>query len=269
MAQCVAATRGAGLELHVWKVCWTLAMAPKDFTKSMRKQGRLQRNNRNKTLPWLCPSDPANISLELKTIVEVLSNYDLDGIHLDYIRYPNANSCYCAGCRRRYEKWAGQPVSNWPMDVSSGKQRKNYKTWRSLQITEFVRTVRREMKKIKPQVKLSAAVYPKYPECIESIGQDWELWLKEGLIDFACPMDYLPTVSAFREALDRQLALQTGKKRIYPGIGATRSVGDLESNIFLGQLRVLRERGASGFMLFDLNPSLAANFLPLILGRND
>ena len=264
LAQCVSAARAAGLETHVWKVCWNLAKAPKEFTEGMRKQGRLQKNNRGETLAWLCPSDPANISLELNTILEVLSRYDIDGVHLDYIRYPDDKACFCAGCRQRFENWSGQKVKNWPKDVAYGKQSGSYKTWRSLQITEFLRNVRREMKKIKPQAKLSAAVYSKYPECIESVGQDWGLWLKEGLVDFVCPMDYLPTVSAFREILGNQMALQNGRKRIYPGIGATLSEGDLGSEVFLGQLRTLRERGAGGFILFDLNPSLAENFLPLI-----
>ncbi|MDO9541782.1 MAG: family 10 glycosylhydrolase, partial [Kiritimatiellia bacterium] len=164
MTQCASAARNAGLELHVWKVCWNLTKAPKDFIENMRKQGRLQRNNHGETLPWLCPSDPANISLELNTIMEVLSDYQIDGIHLDYIRYPDDKTCFCAGCRQRFENWSGQKVKNWPKDVSSGKQSGSYKTWRSLKITEFLRNVRREMKKIKPQAKLSAAVYPKYPE---------------------------------------------------------------------------------------------------------
>lgn len=263
-AQCVAATRSTGLELHVWKVCWSLGWTPKEFIENMRKQGRLQKNSKNETINWLCPSDPANIALELNTIIEAVIRYDIDGVHLDYIRYPDDKTCFCAGCRQRYENWSGQTVKSWPKDVSSGGLSGNYKTWRSSQITEFVRTVRREMKKVKPQVKFSAAVYPKYPECIESIGQDWGLWLKEGIVDFVCPMDYLPTVSSFREILYRQMALQNGNKRIYPGIGATLSEGDLGSEIFLGQIRALRERGAGGFVLFDLNPSLAANFLPLV-----
>ena len=264
MAQCVQAARAENLEIHVWKVCWNLSMASNEFKESMRKQDRLQRNNRNVALPWLCPSDPANIALELNTILEVLSRYDIDGIHLDYIRYPDDDSCYCAGCRLRYEKSSGQAVAKWPADVISGKQKAGYKAWRSAQITNFVRAVRREIKKTKPSAKLSAAVYPKYPECIDSIGQDWGLWLKEGTVDFVCPMDYMPTVSSFREILDRQLTLQNGNKRIYPGIGVTLTDGDLGIDIFIGQLRALRERGAAGFMLFDLNPSLAANFLPLI-----
>ena len=123
------------------------------------------------------------------------------------------------------------------------------------------------MKKIKPTAKLSAAVYPKYPECADSIGQDWGLWLKEGTMDFVCPMDYFPSVSSFREILNRQQTIPNGNKRIYPGIGATLDTGDLGNEIFIGQLRALRERRFGGFILFDLNPSLAANFLPLIGGK--
>jgi uncharacterized lipoprotein YddW (UPF0748 family) len=264
--QCVRAASSAGLEIHFWKVCWNLDMAPGTFKESVRSQGRLQKNSRNETRNWLCPSDPANAALELNTILEALGRYDIDGIHLDYIRYPDGDSCYCAGCRARFEQWSGQTVAKWPGDVVSGKQKTGYRTWRKAQITNFVKTVRREMKKIKPATKLSAAVYPKYPECAESIGQDWGVWLKEGTVDFVCPMDYFPSVSSFREALERQLALPYGNKRIYPGIGATLNEGDLGQEVFTGQLRTLRERGAGGFILFDLNPSLAENFLPL-LGR--
>lgn len=264
MAQCAAAAKAAGLELHVWKVCWNLTMAPKEFTERMKKDGRIQRNAKGDPVLWLCPSNPENIALELNTIKEVVSGYNPDGIHLDYIRYLDENSCFCPGCRQRYEKWSGKPVANWPGEVFSGAQRARYRQWRCAQITDFARKVRGETKKLKARLKLSAAVYPKYPDCIDSIGQDWGLWLRENTVDFVCPMDYFPSVSAFRGALDSQLALPNSNPRIYPGIGATLDEGDLNRDVFSGQLRALRERGAGGFMLFDLSPSLSVNFLPLI-----
>lgn len=264
MAQCVSAAHANGLEVHAWKVCWNLAKAPKDFIENMRKQDRLQKNSRGEAVNWLCPSDPANISLELNTIIEAASRYNIDGIHLDYIRYPDDKTCFCAGCRQRYESWSGWRVKNWPKDVLSGKQSGNYKAWRSQQITDFVRSARNAIKKINRQIKFSAAVYPKYPECKNSIGQDWGLWIKEGIVDFVCPMDYFPNVASFREALTGQLALPNGRQRIYPGLGVTLEEGDLPSDVFLGQLRTLRELKAGGYMLFDLNPSLTANFLPLL-----
>jgi len=266
LAQCVCAAHKNGLEVHLWKVCWNLAWADKDFIERMRKQGRLQKNGKNESTNWLCPSDPANVALELNTLREAASRYDIDGIHLDYIRYPDANTCFCAGCRQRYEKFSGQTVKNWPRDALSGRQSAAYKAWRSRQITEFVRTARIEVKKIKSDLKLSAAVYPKYPECNQSIGQDWGLWVKEGLVDFVCPMDYFPTVSAFNEMLAHRAALSNNGRNVYPGIGVTMTNGDLDGGVFLGQLSRLRKYGCGGFMLFDLNQSLAQNFLPL-LGR--
>ncbi|MFA7159933.1 MAG: family 10 glycosylhydrolase, partial [Kiritimatiellia bacterium] len=263
-AQCVRAARSAGIEVHLWKVCWNLAMAPAAVRESLRREGRLQKNSRGETRDWLCPSDPVNTALELNSILEALGRYGPDGIHLDYIRYPDGDACYCAGCRARFEQWSGKTVEKWPSDVVSGSRRESYKSWRKAQITNFIRTVRREMKKAKPAARLSAAVYPKYPECAESIGQDWGLWLKEGAVDFVCPMDYFPSTSLFAENLGRQLAMPNGAKRVYPGIGATLEDGDLGRQAFIGQLKELRERGAGGFVLFDLNHSLAENFLPLI-----
>jgi len=264
LAQCVSAAHRAGLEVHAWKVCWNLEWADKGFIEKMRRQGRLQKNNRGETVNWLCPSDPANVAFELNAIREAASRYDLDGIHLDYIRYPDVNTCFCPGCRQRYEAWSGRTVKNWPRDVLSGKLADTYSTWRSRQITEFMRAVRNETKKINMKIKLSAAVYPKYPECSRSIGQDWGVWLREGLVDFVCPMDYFPDVSAFNEMLAHRNALRKYGKNIYPGIGATLTNGDLDGGVFLGQLSALRRYGAGGFMLFDLNRSLSKNFLPLL-----
>ena len=264
-AQCVRAARSAGIEVHLWKVCWNLAMAPAAVRESLRREGRLQKNSRGETRDWLCPSDPANVKLELNTILEALGRYGPDGIHLDYIRYPDGDACYCAGCRARFEQYAGKPVARWPADAVSGARRESYTTWRKAQITDFVRQVRREMKKTKPTTRLSAAVYPKYPECAESIGQDWGLWLKEGAVDFVCPMNYFPSTALFAETLSHQLAMPNGAKRIYPGIGVTLDEGDLSREAFLGQLKALRARGAGGFVLFDLNHSLAENFLLLII----
>jgi hypothetical protein len=58
---------------------------------------------------WLCPSHPANQALELNALVEIARNYDVAGLHLDYIRYPGKDYCFCAGCRQRFEASLGKP----------------------------------------------------------------------------------------------------------------------------------------------------------------
>ena len=42
-------------------------------------------------------------ALERDAMLEVATNYDVDGIHFDYIRYPASDHCYCDGCRTRFE----------------------------------------------------------------------------------------------------------------------------------------------------------------------
>ncbi|MFC1461314.1 hypothetical protein ACFLQR_02200, partial [Verrucomicrobiota bacterium] len=79
---CTAAARKYGLQVHVWKICWNLGNAPESFVKNLEKKGRLQRTDKGKTLKWLCPSHPDNVAMELNAILEAVSRYQVNGIHL-------------------------------------------------------------------------------------------------------------------------------------------------------------------------------------------
>ena len=57
--------------------------------------------------------------------------------------------------------------------------------------------VSREAKKIRPGLKISAAVFGSYPGCRESVAQDWPAWVKAGYLDFVCPMDYTTSDEEF------------------------------------------------------------------------
>ena len=113
LAQCVAAARKHDLEVHVWKITWNLEGAPKEFIEKMREAGRTQVSATGKPLNWLCPSHPKNVSLELESILEIIANYDVDGIHLDYIRYPGSHACYCEECRKRFTLATRQHIEEW------------------------------------------------------------------------------------------------------------------------------------------------------------
>ncbi|MBI2438799.1 MAG: family 10 glycosylhydrolase [Lentisphaerae bacterium] len=261
---CTAAARRFHLEIHAWKVCWNLAQAPKSLLDELKQAGRLQQAVDGSVLPWLCPTHPDNVALELDAITEIAGNYPLNGIHLDYIRYPDALACFCSGCRRRFEKDLGQKVNRWPEDIQSGALAGRWLAWRSDSITAFVRAVREALPKINPNLKLSAAVYPNYPECVASIGQDWGRWLKEGLVDFVCPMDYMPNGVSFQDMVQRQLALPAALERVYPGIGVSAMDNVLGPDQVIDQIVRARAAGARGFVLFDLNRPLARDVLPLL-----
>jgi uncharacterized lipoprotein YddW (UPF0748 family) len=264
LKQSAAAARRYGLELHVWKVCWNLGQAPDSLVQQLRQAGRLQKTDAGKTLEWLCPSHPANIAQELNMISEMITRAEVNGIHLDYVRYPNSHACFCAGCRQRFEKWRGRSVSDWPADVKSGELKAGFSAWRTAQLTDFIRSARNLIRRRNPRIKLSAAVYPNYPECAGNLGQDWGVWLKEGLVDFVCPMDYTEEIAVFNAMTHRQLILPQARGRVFPGIGVTAMESRLAPDQVIEQILRTRAAGTGGFMLFDLTPSLARDVLPIL-----
>ena len=265
LAQCVKAAHAAGLQVHVWKVCWNLSGAPPEFVQRMKQQKRLQVNADGRTLPWLCPANPQNIALELAALKEVATKYPVDGIHLDYLRFPSSEACYCASCRTAFEHWKGTTVSGWPQGVQpGGKWYKEFRRWRASCITDFVRAVHNELRAIHPQIKLSAAVWGNYPSCADSMGQDWATWLKEETVDFVCPMNYTADLSRFSTLTHSQLALPRADGRVFPGIGVTADESQLRADQVIEQISALRKLGADGFMLFDLSHTLRVETLPAL-----
>jgi uncharacterized lipoprotein YddW (UPF0748 family) len=176
--QCCAAAKRHGLEVHVWKVNYNLSTAPRDFIERLRSEGRTQVSVKGKPMDWLCPSDPKNQKLELDSMLEVARKYPVDGLHFDYIRYPDENSCFCKGCRQRFEaeKRYKDYDLNWPEVCSSGALAEEYRTWKCQQITALVEAVSREARKVRPGLKISAAVFGEYPGCRKWIAQDWLVW---------------------------------------------------------------------------------------------
>ena len=261
--QCVAAANKHGLEVHVWKVNWNLGHAvPKSFVEQLRQQGRLMATVAGEEQPWLCPSHPENQKLELDSLLEVVRKYDVHGIHFDYIRYPGPHVCFCSGCRQRFEQESGRKLSDWPAECHTGSRREEYIQWRCDQITKLVAAVHREAKRLRPEVKISAAVFSAYPSCQRSVFQDWVHWVQAGYLDFLCPMDYQGSDARFCDLVENQLRLVEGKIPIYPGIGATASRVRLSADRVVGQIHHARRLGAAGFTIFNLSEGTAKEIVP-------
>jgi uncharacterized lipoprotein YddW (UPF0748 family) len=260
--QCCDAAKRHGLEVHVWKVNYNLSGAPKEFVDKMRREGRLQATWRGEEYPWLCPSHPENKKLELESMIEVARKYPVDGLHFDYIRYPGGDQCYCPGCRERFEADLGRKVADWPRDCRRGELRERFTAWRCRQITDLVAAVHREGKKLRPTLKISAAVFGSYPGCRESVGQDWPEWIKAGLLDFVCPMDYTNSDTSFSNLVGNQLRLVERRIPMYPGIGATASSSRLPPDRVVGQIHHARRLGADGFTVFNFSEDTAEDIVP-------
>lgn len=265
LEQCIKAARRYGLEVHPWVICWNLTGTPEEEVNRYRKEDRLLVAENGNTYPWLNPAHPANQALGNAVVREIVSRYDVDGVHLDYIRYPGSSVGLGAYTRSLFERSLGRSVRQWPGDVlRNGAYAGAFAEWRAGVITEYVRGIRRTISDVKPAVRLSAAVYGSYPDCARSIAQDWGEWVKRRYVDFVAPMNYTADSAEFRRLVEKQTALSGARGRIYPGIGVTSTESQLTADQVIEQILITREEGCPGFLLFDLDPTLRDKILPLL-----
>jgi uncharacterized lipoprotein YddW (UPF0748 family) len=265
IALCAAACRRHGVECHVWKVNWNMShRAPGPFAEQMRSEKRTQVGFDGKSHPrWLCPSHPENQKLEIESMVEVATKYDVAGVHFDYIRYPGPSYCFCGGCRQRFEQAIGRRVAKWPADCRNDDTvRQRWLDWRRSHITKIVATVAERVRKAKPKVKLSAAVFRNWPVDRDKVGQDWRLWCERGYLDFVCPMDYTPSNLDFEGKVARQLEW-AGRVPCYPGIGLSVWGSPRDVVKLIEQIRITRRLRTGGFTIFNYAEPEARRIVPL------
>ena len=265
LAQCIAAARRHGIRVHLWYVCWNAENAPADWRERMARDGRLQTDIGGRPVAWLNPADSRNVELALQAIREAATRYSVDGVHLDYVRWPSADSDFGAASRRAFERATGRRAARWPDDVrGNGPLAAAWREWRASVISDFVRRARDTLRAARPDAQLSAAVWGNYPECAASIGQDWGLWLRSGWLDFAAPMNYTENVNAFTALTRRQMALAGARGRLIPGIGVSAGESSLAPDMVIEQIVAARRQGAGGFSLFQLDAELRDRILPML-----
>lgn len=206
---------------------------------------------------YSAPSHPEVKEHVYSVWMDLLESYDLDGMHFDYIRYPNPDFDYSRGALERFRNWVGprlSPARRQELEAAYGMDPLAYAEalpgpwdeFRRAQITELVERVYFGVKKRKPQAVVSAAVFANAEDAYRSRFQDWRGWVAAGILDAVAPMAYTPENGAFREQI--QTAVDAaGPQRVWAGVGVYR-------NTFQGTLdkiRIARELGARGVVLFS------------------
>jgi len=261
----IRSCRARGLRIHAWISCFNLEGAGESMIADLRKNGRLQVGEKSESLPWLCPSQERNIVAIKDAARDLLRRYEVDGLHLDYIRYENNRVCCCARCRQAFEAALGRRISDWPGELFRGETRREYLAWRRRQIENLVRDISTFARRERPGIVISAAVFGKYPTCADSVGQDWAAWIRGGYLDLVCPMDYTQDMGRFDEYVALQERVAPG--RVVAGIGVSARESRLNPAQVIEQIRIARRAGVKGFALFELNRNLMNEVLPrLVLG---
>ena len=140
---------------------------------------------------FIDPGIPEVQSHLLDVVGDLASGYpELDGIHLDYIRYPNAKYGFHPISKARFNMYKEQV-----QDIT-------WNQWRIMQVTQFVEKLRSQTRSINPKLLLTAAVFADYNDAVNGMAQDWLDWLNRGIIDRVYPMHYQKDDGAFFRILN-------------------------------------------------------------------
>ena len=189
---------------------------------------------------YLDPGHPDAALWNYRMAMDIVSRYDVDGFHWDYIRYPTTDSGYNPTALARYNaefELTGQPA---PSDAQ-------FAEWRRRQITDFLRWVNADLLAVKPNLQISCAVFGSRSDAYNARFQDWAAWNSEGIIDLCMPMDYSADNSGvFMPRCDDAFAHQ-GVRRVYLGQGAY--LNTKENTVW--QLGYVRSKPLDGFVLYS------------------
>lgn len=164
-----------------------------------RDDGSAWAGNDSGGMYYLDPGNPDVQAYTTEVYLNVVRNYDVDGVHLDQVRYYEGdplhwgyNPTSVAIFNARYGADPGsQPAPNDPLWVA----------WRRDQVTALVQRIYTAVKAVKPNVAVTAAVvaWGRGPQSADdwqrqppyaSVLQDWHTWLERGIVDYVLPMDY-------------------------------------------------------------------------------
>ena len=147
---------------------------------------------------YLAPTHP-EVEAHLQNIItELLQNYSLDGIHFDYIRYHDINyGMNPTGLKFFLNYTSGVPGIP-SLDI---QERPSFNQFKRLAITGFLKKASLRIKAYQPYCIISAAVKPNLINARNTFGQEWDLWLTNGYIDWAVPMNYTGDNKSFQKNL--------------------------------------------------------------------
>ena len=251
----------AGIEVHAWFNTfriWGANSCPADPDHIVNKNPEWLTRTASGDLNaseglFLDPGVSEVQDYTYNVIMDVVMNYDIDGIHLDYVRYPGEGFGYAPPAVERFN------IENGRSGIPS-KSDPVWKQWRRDQITALVRRIYKGINSVKPNVKVTAATVP-WGDCASSFSstaaytkvyQDWCTWMQEGIIDANIPMNYKKEANAknareYRNWINGFKRWQYNR-HVYNGLDFLQ-----QPELVARQIEAARKRGLIGMVGFSFN----------------
>jgi uncharacterized lipoprotein YddW (UPF0748 family) len=208
---------------------------------------------------------------------DLVKRYGVDGIHLDYARYPNDRFDYSRPAIREFRTWMRSRIPDSRRRVVEEQETidlfaypdafpDEWRTFRTARMTALINSVHAAVKRQRADAIVSVAAAPDILDALQRRLQDWSGWLDAGLVDAICPMAYATEAARFAEQVTaaREAA---GTHPVWAGIGAYR----LSPQETIDNIQAARRLGAAGVILFSydslVGPQQAVSDYLSVVGR--
>ena len=191
--------------------------------------------------------------------MDVLKHYPVDGLHFDYVRFASPDFDYSRTSLAQFEKWLRPQLTQQerrelkassktdPL-AATEKFPAKFADFQRAQVTALVERIYRAVKKRRPEVIVSAAVFANDENAYTRRFQDWRRWLQMGILDVACPMAYTTDTAVFQKQIEvATTTAHAAKRGVWAGIGAYR----IPSDSAVEKINVARSLKTEGFILFS------------------
>ena len=265
-------------------------MVPRDIAQDLARMqpdnpayvGRLARwtRSQNESVEGLYASPvlPGAAAHAEAVVRDIARRYAVDGIHLDYARYPSARFDYSAAALAEF-KAAIRPkldaAARTALDQRSRVDlfaypdtlQQEWKAFRVTRMSALMGKLRAAVKTVRPEALVTVAVAPDISEALDQKMQDWSTWLRGSVVDAVCPMAYTPEAARFAQQIAAARDV-VGGRAIWAGIGSWR----LSPVQTIDNIRTARKLGAAGVVLFSydslVDPRQAATDYLQVVGRS-
>ena len=204
---------------------------------------------------FIDPANPEVIDFLTKLILEICAKYDIDGVNLDYVRYPlsakasssnyeASNWGYTPYAREEFKKIYGVD----PVDIKANTSMWNkWDNYRQERITKYVANIKDALKD--RGIVLSAVAFPDYKSSLETKQQNWQRWSAYNYVDALTPLILTADYNLADSMLNEFKRKTSSKTKIYPGLFVSFMEG--ESEDLLKQIHIIRNQNLDGIVLFD------------------
>lgn len=201
---------------------------------------------------YLTPANNQVFDYILDIATELVENYDFDGVHLDYCRYPTRRFIYDVSLRSRFMREYGVD----PGDFGSTGFEQRYSVWGSTdlesrlqhlvrdELTSFVAELSARVKSARPYLDVSVAVKADYESAMSDFLQDWPRWVNDGLVDYVCLMAYGNNIGGI---LNKTIEIVNDPQKVAVGLGVYR----LSTDHIAAQVRQVTALPFSGVVFFS------------------